>query len=93
MDPQTFLEVATVVTKLKMYPYFDVANYILMCLMVRDDNLPQSPGELQYPNRPQPQPPNTGLTATGPNIYVQTSALISIWVQYDYTLHNISWHL
>jgi len=38
MDPQTFLEIATVVTKLKMYPYFDVANFILMCIMVREDN-------------------------------------------------------
>jgi hypothetical protein len=44
MDPQTFMEVATVVTKLKMYPYFDIANYILMCLIVRDDNHPQTSG-------------------------------------------------
>jgi len=26
------------VAKLKMYPYFDVANYILMCMMVREDS-------------------------------------------------------
>lgn len=44
MDPQTFMDVANVVTKLKMYPYFDVANYILMCIMVREDNHPQSTG-------------------------------------------------
>lgn len=44
MDPQTFLDVATVVTKLKMYPYFDVAHYVLCCLAVRDDIVPQ--GEL-----------------------------------------------
>jgi len=47
MDPQTFLEIATVVTKLKMYPYFDVSNYILMCLMVREDN-PQSSGSTLF---------------------------------------------
>jgi hypothetical protein len=23
--------------KIKMYPYFDIAHYILMCLVVRDD--------------------------------------------------------
>ena len=37
MDPQTFMEIATVVSKLKMYPYFDISNYILMCMMVRED--------------------------------------------------------
>ncbi len=42
MDQQTFLEIATVVSKLKMYPYFDVASHILMCLVVRDDNPPSS---------------------------------------------------
>lgn len=41
MDPQTFLDVATVVTKLKMYPYFDVAHYVLCCIAVRDDIVPQ----------------------------------------------------
>ncbi len=44
MDPQTFMDIANVVTKLKMYPYFDVANYILMCIMVREDNHPQATG-------------------------------------------------
>jgi len=29
---------AGIVAKLKMYPYFDVANYILMCMMVREDS-------------------------------------------------------
>ncbi|ESP05698.1 hypothetical protein LOTGIDRAFT_103317 [Lottia gigantea] len=43
MDPQTFMEVATVVTKLKMYPYFDIAHYLLMCISVRDD-MPQPQG-------------------------------------------------
>ncbi|KAK3579158.1 hypothetical protein CHS0354_022181 [Potamilus streckersoni] len=37
MDPQTFMDIATKVTKLKMYPYFDIAHYILMCLAVRED--------------------------------------------------------
>lgn len=41
MDPQTFMDVATVVTKLKMYPYFDVAHAVLCCVAVRDDILPQ----------------------------------------------------
>ena len=44
MDQQTFMEIATTVTKLKMYPYFDVAGFILMCLIVREDNPPQSSG-------------------------------------------------
>ena len=37
MDPQTFMDIATKVTKLKMYPYFDIAHYMLMCMSVRDD--------------------------------------------------------
>ena len=37
MDPQTFMDIATKVTKLKMYPYFDIAHYMLMCMYVRDD--------------------------------------------------------
>ena len=45
MDLEAITEIATVVTKLKMYPYFDVANYILMSLMVRDDNHPPATGE------------------------------------------------
>lgn len=42
MDPKTFLDVANVVTKLKMYPYFDVAHFALCCLAVRDDIVPQA---------------------------------------------------
>ncbi|XP_074640899.1 trimeric intracellular cation channel type 1B.1-like isoform X2 [Tubulanus polymorphus] len=42
MDPQTFMDVATYVTKLKMYPYFDITHYALMCLIVRDDNQPST---------------------------------------------------
>ena len=37
MDAQSFTEFATLITKLKMYPYFDIANYVLMSLMVRED--------------------------------------------------------
>jgi hypothetical protein len=48
MDPQTFMEVATVVSKLKMYPYFDISNYILMCTMVRDDNYPANSGSVPF---------------------------------------------
>jgi len=45
MDPQvTFMEIANVVTRLKMYPYFDIAHYALMAMMVREDNHPQSTG-------------------------------------------------
>ncbi|KAL8561750.1 hypothetical protein ACOMHN_026033 [Nucella lapillus] len=42
MDPQTFMDVATVVTKLKMYPYFDIAHMLLCCIAVRDDIVPQA---------------------------------------------------
>jgi len=48
MDPQQFLEIATVVTKLKMYPYFDIANYILMAIMVREDNHPPTTGSTLF---------------------------------------------
>lgn len=36
----TLADVAKTVSKLKMYPYFDIANYILMCMMVREDDRP-----------------------------------------------------
>lgn len=38
------MEIATAVSKLKMYPYFDICNYILMSLMVREDNHPTGSG-------------------------------------------------
>jgi len=44
MDPQTFMDIATVVTKLKMHPYFDICNFILMSIIVREDNHPQTTG-------------------------------------------------
>jgi hypothetical protein len=37
MDPEMFLEVANQVTKLKMFPYFDIAHAALCCLHVRED--------------------------------------------------------
>ena len=45
MDSLTFIEFAKTLTRLKMYPYFDVANYILMCWTVREDNHPQATGK------------------------------------------------
>lgn len=49
MDPQTFLDIATKVTKLKMYPYFDIAHYTLMCVAARDDVPANSSGKVtQY---------------------------------------------
>ena len=45
MDSQTFIEFAKTLTRLKMYPYFDVAHYILMCWTVREDNHPQATGK------------------------------------------------
>lgn len=37
MDPEAFLELANQVTKLKMYPYFDIAHYVISCLYMRED--------------------------------------------------------
>jgi len=37
MDPEAFLEMANQVTKLKMFPYFDIAHCVLCCLYVRED--------------------------------------------------------
>ena len=34
MDPEAFLDLANQVTKLKMYPYFDLAHAGLCCLCV-----------------------------------------------------------
>jgi len=43
MDPESFLEIANQITKLKMYPYFDIAHSVLCALAVRDD---LGPGKL-----------------------------------------------
>ena len=37
LNPEIFLDVASRVQRLKMYPYFDIAHYTLMCMAVRDD--------------------------------------------------------
>lgn len=42
MDPEGFLDLANQVTKLKMFPYFDIAHSVLCALAVRED---LGPGE------------------------------------------------
>lgn len=37
MDPMIFLDIANELTQLKMYPYFDVAHFIVTALYLRDD--------------------------------------------------------
>ena len=37
MDPEAFLDVANQVTKLKMYPYFDLAHSAVCLLAIRED--------------------------------------------------------
>ena len=37
MDPMIFLDVANELTKLKMFPYFDIAHCVVTCLYMRED--------------------------------------------------------
>ena len=37
MDPETFLDVANQVAKLKMHPYFELAHAVVCCLSVKED--------------------------------------------------------
>ncbi len=37
LDKVTLEEYGLLLLKLKMFPYFDIAHYILMCLHVRED--------------------------------------------------------
>ncbi|CAB0018467.1 unnamed protein product, partial [Nesidiocoris tenuis] len=37
MDPEAFLDIANQVTKMKMFPYFDIAHSVLCALHVRED--------------------------------------------------------
>ncbi|RWS27278.1 trimeric intracellular cation channel type A-like protein [Leptotrombidium deliense] len=37
MDPESFLEIANQVTKLKMFPYFEIAHCVISCLYMRED--------------------------------------------------------
>ena len=48
MDPEAFLDLANQVTKLKMFPYFDIAHSVLCALHVRED---------LGPGKPLPPPP------------------------------------
>ena len=41
MDPQIINDIANSVSKWRMYPYFDVAHYVLMSTAIREDT-PQS---------------------------------------------------
>ncbi|EEB19853.1 conserved hypothetical protein [Pediculus humanus corporis] len=45
MDPEAFLDLANQVTKLKMFPYFDIAHSVLCALAVRED---LGPGALAF---------------------------------------------
>jgi len=48
MDQNKLLELASYVTNLKMFPYFDAAHYVVMCLLVRDDSsAPEHPGNFR----------------------------------------------
>ena len=37
IDQEVLEDYGLLLLKLKMFPYFDIAHYILMCLVVRDD--------------------------------------------------------
>jgi trimeric intracellular cation channel len=37
MDPESFLDIANQVIKLKMFPYFDIAHSLLSALSVKED--------------------------------------------------------
>ena len=37
INQEALEEYGLLLLKLKMFPYFDIAHYILMCLAVRDD--------------------------------------------------------
>jgi len=41
MDIETVLVAADAIKRFKMYPYFDIAHYILNCMAVREDSYPQ----------------------------------------------------
>ena len=51
---EVFHDIASTVVKLKMYPFFDIAHYIMMCSAVRDDT-PQAGtsffGDICFPIR------------------------------------------
>lgn len=54
MELEMLLDVADNIKRLKMYPYFDIAHYILMCMAVREDNFPQQVTGVQSFSRLHP---------------------------------------
>ena len=44
IDKATLEEYGLLLLKLKMFPYFDIAHYILMCYHVREDIHQHQPG-------------------------------------------------
>lgn len=49
MDSDALLEMATAVKRFKMFPYFDVAHYTMICLSVKEDSYPaQFSGQQVY---------------------------------------------
>lgn len=40
MEWEALQETAAAVKRLKMFPYFDIAHYVLMCLAVKEDSYP-----------------------------------------------------
>lgn len=53
MDPEAFLDLANQVTKLKMFPYFDIAHSVLCALHVREDLGPGKSQNLKIDYRDQ----------------------------------------
>jgi len=37
IDQELFMDLASKVSRLRMYPYFDIAHYAMMVIAVRDD--------------------------------------------------------
>ena len=49
LDQETLETYGMFLLKLKMFPYFDIAHYVLMCLHVREDiHLHQSGSKYNY---------------------------------------------
>ena len=49
MESEILLDLASAIKRFKMYPYFDIANYVLMCMIVREDNSQQQfSGKVPY---------------------------------------------
>jgi len=48
MDPEAFLQIANAATKIKMFPYFDIAHCVICCLYAREDI---GPGAVSFSRR------------------------------------------